>query len=261
MFGKRLRMLPIDPNSNRTRILLIDDSDLIRESLRMLVEPSCEVVGESRNGHDAIIDSQRLRPDVALLDISLPDSNGFNVVQDIARCSPSTRTIFVSTHRSPAYKQEALRLGASGYVVKDYAHRDLLPTIRMAVSGASPSPAIPSGSNSVGALFPDSTVKGHKPLMDAMERGQVALQTLRASLSLSAEARDLLDGFAEAARLVLKLLQEQFDAVISGDLTANRFDILIQEANDQKQDAKCAYLHHLQTHGCDFSQAVKHSRS
>lgn len=97
--------------------------------------------------------------------------------------------------------------------------------------------------------------------MAAVEPEKMTPGASRAEFVLCGEARRLLDQFAEAATCVLQLLEQQSVAVLSGDLEANRFDLLIHQANERKQDAKYEYLHHLQTHGCDASDGTRFRRA
>lgn len=241
-------------SSQRPRILLVDDNDVIRAALRAVVEHSCEVIGEARDGREAVIHSTASQPDVVLLDISLPDSNGYRVLQEIRRCSPRSRIIFVSTHSSEPYVREAFRLGASGYVSKSKVSTHLLPAIHTAVSSAarhSVTRSLSSIGGQIGHQVASPAVEVSLPVMTEPDTHEMISPTSRMRLLPCNIAQHLLDQFAGSVKAVLQLLEKQFDAVVSGDPAANRFDLLIHEANERKQDAKYAYLRHLQLHGCD----------
>jgi CheY-like chemotaxis protein len=233
-------------NKGILRVLLVDDSDSIRASLRSIIEqPELKVVGEARNGREAVVECEKLQPDVVLLDISLPDLNGFQVIDKILRRCPETRPIFVSTHGSARYIQEAFRRGACGYVLKSKAMDHLRQAIKIAV-GRRSRPERFVGGGQLATIAPEVSTPG----LTAMDGTEVIRRTLREC----ADAQNLLNDFAETVRCVVLLLEEQLQAVESGDFAANRFDVLIHEANERKQDAKYAYLHHAQVHGCDVNK-------
>jgi DNA-binding NarL/FixJ family response regulator len=113
------------------RILIVDDFESWRRTIRsILVDDSdLEVIGESSDGLDAVRKSGELRPDLVLLDIQLPGVNGFVAAQRIAKISPGTKILFLTSYRCLEFMQEALGIGA-GLVVKAEAGQDLLPAIR-----------------------------------------------------------------------------------------------------------------------------------
>lgn len=236
------------------RVLLVDDNDLIRAALRTLLEQCCDIVGEAVDGREAVGQSSLLQPDLVLLDVSLPDASGFRVLREIARCSPRSRIIFVSSHVSEPYIREAARLGASGYVSKSKVSTHLLPAIRDAFGRDSHHRVrrARSGIGSrIGKQLAMRNAEASQPAVTEMDRNEIISPNLRVHLPACREAQRLLNDFADSVKTVLKLLEQQFDAVLSADLSANRFDLLIHDANERKQDAKYAYLRHIQTHGCD----------
>ncbi|MEJ2100640.1 MAG: response regulator transcription factor [Desulfobacterales bacterium] len=118
-------------------ILIIDDHRLFREGLRAIIErsPNYEVVGEAGNGREARRLAAKLKPDVALLDMSLPDQSGIELTRDILRCSSNTRVMVVSMHSKIDYIVGAFRAGAKGYVIKECAADRLLQGIRSILKG------------------------------------------------------------------------------------------------------------------------------
>lgn len=119
----------------RPRILLAEDHLLVREGLRHLLGERVEVVGSVGDGRSLLAVVEETRPDVVLLDISMPQLNGFDAAQQLRKAAPNTKVIFVTMHEDPAYVQAALRAGASGYVVKSAASAELLAAIDAAVVG------------------------------------------------------------------------------------------------------------------------------
>jgi DNA-binding NarL/FixJ family response regulator len=114
----------------RLRILVVDDFEQWRHAVRSILsgDPGIEVVGECSDGLDAVAKTRELEPDLVLLDIQLPGTNGFVVAQQITKISPDTRILFLSVHGPLESLREALKIGA-GLVAKANATNDLLPTI------------------------------------------------------------------------------------------------------------------------------------
>ncbi|MBV9443505.1 MAG: response regulator transcription factor [Acidobacteriaceae bacterium] len=250
-------MYAIHSHSRQTRVLLVDDNVFVRESLRNLLGEQFDIVAEARDGHEAIDCCNKLQPDVVLLDISLPDASGFDVLGQILRCCPRARTIFVSIHASEEYVHQAFRLGACGYVVKTQASQQLIPAINIAIGGASiRNTTEPRTNGFIGVQLAIHSAEVSKPELTAVDPGDVAQGTWQGP-SVCGEQQRLLDQFAESVRVVMELLQDQCNAIMSGDLAANRFDLLIHAANEHKQDAKYSYLRHVQTHRCDAGHELE----
>ncbi len=116
----------------RIRILLADDHAVLRAGLRMLIssQRDLEVVGEASDGDEAVRKAAALRPDVALVDITMPGSGGIKAIERIRLAAPATRVLVLTMHDVPAYLRAALAAGATGYVVKRAADSDLLAAIR-----------------------------------------------------------------------------------------------------------------------------------
>lgn len=116
-----------------TRVLLIDDHECWRKFASATLQkgqPESKVIGEASYGWQAIQLAQHLQPDLILLDIGLPQLNGIEVARTIRDVSPTSRILFMSENRSPDIAEAALSTGASGYVVKSDAGRELLPAIK-----------------------------------------------------------------------------------------------------------------------------------
>ena len=118
-------------------ILIVDDHCLFREGLRAIIErsPDYEVLGEAGNGREALRLAQKLKPDVTLLDMSLPDQSGIELTREILRCSSNTRVMIVSMHSKIDYIVGAFRAGAVGYVIKESAADRLLQGLRSILKG------------------------------------------------------------------------------------------------------------------------------
>jgi two-component system response regulator NreC len=120
-----------------TRVLIADDHPLIRSGLRALLgrEREFEVVGEAADGYQALELVEQLKPDVAMLDVSMPRLNGIDVAQKISEKTPSTRVIIVSIHSDEGYVLRALKAGAKGYLLKASPEIDILNAVRAVAAG------------------------------------------------------------------------------------------------------------------------------
>jgi len=118
-----------------TRILLVDDSDQWRLVERSIVQaiPGFCVIGEARNGLEAIEQSSKLSPDIVLLDIGMPLLNGIDAAQQIRKDSPSSRVVFVTQDHDAEIRDAALATGAEGFLLKANAVRELLPAVEAAL--------------------------------------------------------------------------------------------------------------------------------
>jgi DNA-binding NarL/FixJ family response regulator len=121
----------------KTRILLADDHALVRRGLRLVLdsEPDLEVVAEAGDGAEAIQLALGTEIDLAILDISMPRMTGLHAVAELRRRKPQLRTLILSMHENERYLYEALKAGASGYVLKSAADRDLVEACRAAMRG------------------------------------------------------------------------------------------------------------------------------
>jgi two-component system response regulator NreC len=127
------------------RVLLADDHAILRKGVRLLInsQPDMEVVGEARNGREAIDEARKLAPDVVIMDVSMPELNGIEGTRQICDELTQTRVIALSMHKDSVYVREILRAGARGYLLKDSEDDDLLRAIRAVARGeAFLSPAI-----------------------------------------------------------------------------------------------------------------------
>jgi DNA-binding NarL/FixJ family response regulator len=122
-----------------TRMILADDHELARAGLRNMLEGErgLRLVGEAANGREALALCQELKPDMALLDVRMPEMDGLAAARAIQQASPQTRVLIVTTHENPDYLLAALKAGVAGYVLKDVTRQDLLATIRRVLRGES----------------------------------------------------------------------------------------------------------------------------
>ena len=109
----------------RIQILLADDDQRILDWLTTLLEPEFEVVATVGNGRSLIETAESLRPDLIITDISMPILCGIEAAKEVMKSRPQTKIIFLTVHNDPDYIQEALKLGAAGYVFKSCLVSDL----------------------------------------------------------------------------------------------------------------------------------------
>jgi DNA-binding NarL/FixJ family response regulator len=113
------------------KIFLVDDHVILREGLKLILKqiPEIEIIGESGDGVDALEKIERLKPDLVVLDISLPGMTGIEIVRNLRKYNSSTKIIILSRHDNEEYIQQVLKMGIQAYVLKDDAGDDLIRAI------------------------------------------------------------------------------------------------------------------------------------
>ncbi len=118
------------------RVLLVDDHVLVRQGLRSLIErEGFQVVGEASDGQDALRQIGTARPDIVVMDISMPTMNGLHAAREMRKSFPKTKTILLTQHDEKQYVSEALDVGVKGYVLKNQAGSDLVQALRQVERG------------------------------------------------------------------------------------------------------------------------------
>jgi two-component system response regulator NreC len=131
--------------SKKIRVLLADDHSILRKGVRMLIDSQAdmEVVGEAKTGREAIEEARKLKPDIVVMDISMPELNGIEATRQICDEMTHTKVVALSMHKDSVYVREILRAGARGYLLKESEDDDLVKAIRSVHRGeAFLSPAI-----------------------------------------------------------------------------------------------------------------------
>jgi len=118
-----------------TRVLLADDHPLTLEGVRAFLEPHMPHVGTVTDGRALVEAALRLKPDLIVLDITMPLLNGIDAAIQIKKSLPAVKLVFITMHASPAYLEAALNAGASGYILKTSAREELLEAIEQALKG------------------------------------------------------------------------------------------------------------------------------
>jgi DNA-binding NarL/FixJ family response regulator len=121
------------------RILIVDDHSFIRRGIKSILEgsPQWEVCGEAENGTDGIKLAQELKPDVILMDVSMPGITGFEAARAIRERDSQVKIILVTLHDSPGLIRNAFRLGMNGYLLKAETERELVRALEQVMSGGS----------------------------------------------------------------------------------------------------------------------------
>jgi two-component system response regulator NreC len=121
----------------QVKVLVAEDHAVVREGIRMILDAQEDfaVVGEARDGDEAVRLARQLRPDVVVMDISMPRMNGVEATQEIKRLFPDVQVLILTMHEEESYVFQLLRLGAAGYVLKRAAATDLVEAVRAASRG------------------------------------------------------------------------------------------------------------------------------
>ncbi|WP_217242500.1 response regulator transcription factor [Streptomyces sp. AC555_RSS877] len=176
-------------------VLLADDQPMIRTGFRLILEAEgdIEVVAEASDGREAVAETERLSPDVVLMDIRMPTMDGVEATELIVRNNPSSRVIILTTFDLDAHVVDALRSGASGFLVKDGPADSLVEAIRMVATGdAVLAPRVTRRLLDRFAALPLQTAPAQPPRLDALTARELdVLRTLARGLSNAEIGREL----------------------------------------------------------------------
>jgi len=142
----------------RYRIVIAEDHTILREGLRALLcaDPDFDVVGEAEDGRDALRCVEKLCPDLVLMDLSMPRTNGLEAIKEIKKRNPDTKVIALTVHKEEEYILATLQGGADGYVLKDATHSELVMAVKNVLIGK---PYLSPGISEEGYLEGRKTVK------------------------------------------------------------------------------------------------------
>ncbi len=171
----------------RPRVLLADDHALLLGAFEKLLAPECEVVGMVTDGRALVNEALNVKPDLIVLDVTMPKLNGLDAGRQIKAQLPRTKLVFVTMNEDPDLAAEAFRIGASAYLLKRSAASELLVAIREVMKGRSYiTPLVTSGL--VGSLLEH----GERPKHELTPREREVLQLLAEGYSMK-EAADMLN--------------------------------------------------------------------
>jgi len=172
----------------RPRVLLADDHTLLLEAFRKLLEPAYDVVGTVKDGLALLDAAQALKPDVILIDMSMPRLNGLEAGRRLKKMMPGVKLIFLTMNEDPDLAAEAIRNGASGYLLKTCAASELFHAIQTALKGKSfVTPQIARGIQEAFIWDP----QGRNPEKELTPRQHEVIQLLAEGKSMK-EAADIL---------------------------------------------------------------------
>jgi DNA-binding NarL/FixJ family response regulator len=168
---------------NSLRILIADDHDLIRRGIRDLLQshPGWKICGEATTGRDAVDKAEKLKPDIAILDISMPDLNGLEASRRIRKASPRTQVLILSMHCSDHLTREIVDAGVRGYIVKSDSARDLVIAVE--------------------------TLSNHRPFFTPLAT-EVILSNLNAAGPITKTPESIRDRLTSREREIVQLLAE-----------------------------------------------------
>lgn len=153
-------------------VLLADDHTIVRDGLRYLLEaqPDIEVVGDAADGREAVVLATKLKPDVAIVDITMPELNGIDATLQMRQVCPSTEVIILSMHANTRHVARALQAGAHGYLIKESAGTEVIEAVR----------AVHAGHRYLSQLISDALVDDYVFQCSIMEnRGSLELLSAR----------------------------------------------------------------------------------
>ncbi len=202
------------------RVLIADDEELVRDGLRMILrnEADLEVVGEARDGEEALALAKRLRPDVVLMDIRMPRMDGLEATRRL-RASDGSRVVVLTTFDLDEHVFRALRAGASGFLLKDTPAAHLITAIRVAAAGeALLAPSVTRRLIEAFVGRPEVSVRGR--LDELTTREEEVLRLIARGLSNAEIAAELTVGEAtvktHVARVLSKLgVRDRVQAVVA----------------------------------------------
>jgi DNA-binding NarL/FixJ family response regulator len=198
-----------------TSVLLCDDQALVRVGLRKIIEAEddLEVVGEAGDGEDAVTEAISLRPDVVLMDIRMPVLDGIEATRRIVSARPASRVLMLTTFGLDGYVYDALRVGASGFMLKDAPPEEIVAAVRIVANGdALLAPAITRAVIEEFARRTPNTSPAQQPEPPALEeltpREREVLELLARGLSNPQICEQLVVSEATTKTHVARILQK-----------------------------------------------------
>ncbi len=186
----------------RKRLLLADDHELMLAGIAGILAPEFEIVGVARDGRELLAEAKRLRPDIVVVDVGMPEMNGIDAARQIMAALADTRIVMLTQQLSGNHIQAAFRAGARGYVAKQAAATELLEAIRVVlldrfyvtplVAGRPPSPSGAFDTNPA-ELFGDALTPRQREVLELVARGK-SVKEIASALNISIKTVDFHKG-------------------------------------------------------------------
>ena len=203
------------------RVLLVDDQELVRAGFRLILEAAeVPVVGEAADGAEAVALAARLRPDVVLMDVRMPVMDGIEATRQIRRAGDAPRVLVLTTFGLDEYVFDALRAGASGFLLKDTPRRQLVEAVHVvADGGALLAPSVTRRLIEEFATRPDPTARDERSVSELTAREREALELVARGMTNAEIAATMFVGEAtvktHVSHVLMKLgLRDRVQAVI-----------------------------------------------
>jgi DNA-binding NarL/FixJ family response regulator len=174
--------------SSRPRVLLVDDHIALLESTGRYLAPAFDVVARAAGGREALELARRLHPDLVVLDVAMPELDGFQTLEQLRRESPHSRVVFLTMHHDDDFVSAAINAGAHGYVLKSHIARDLISAIDHALAGRLFVPSLTSLSSVSGGRHAVQFHVGPAELLDHLT--ELVVATLRSGAPVVMVASD-----------------------------------------------------------------------
>jgi two-component system, NarL family, response regulator NreC len=175
------------------RVVLVDDHTIVREGLRLLLRSAADiaVVGEADSGHAALDVAERIRPDIVVLDLDMPDGDGMAALRSLQQALPDVRVLVLTVHAERERLVQLLEAGARGYLTKEAASQDLIEAIRVVAAGEVYVRPV-AARLLAAAVVPQHTAKTARDRFQALsEREQITLRLVAEGYSGAEIARQL----------------------------------------------------------------------
>lgn len=202
----------------KPRVIMADDHSLILAGLRKLVEAECEVVGLVEDGRALLESAQKLRPDLILLDISMPLLNGLEAARQLTKLVPESKLIFLTMHASPTYAAEAFQAGASGYLIKRCAAAELTQAIQSVLQGRHYLTPLITKDVLESVLHPSTGERAKPPTMALTSRQREVLQLVAEGRGTK-EIATILSVSVKTVEFHRARIMQQLDLHTTADLT------------------------------------------